>query len=354
MSTYKAWDGNDYPSPAPAGWYHASDDLWWPEGYGPGPAAVPTVEPIPPPAPAPPPQPNFEPQGFESPSAESPGDSMPDYESPRAESPTFDRDPTTVMPISTVFPNADGGAIPGHSMPAPGSDAPAPSPFGVPTTDQWSQAPVGAAPPGAAPPGSAPPGAAPPGSDIPATGGSSNKGLLIAGAALLALVVVAGVAFVLTRSSDGDDAVAFDPTAAKGSAANPHDAGDLVRISYDDPDSGERIEWTIEALEAPADSSSDGGDDADATVPLRVALTESSDLENLSLLSFKAVSSDGKRTSIGECGPLTSPLPSDRAVSVDETVEGQVCWQVPTADLATITMMIEVDGIDGAVHMKLQ
>ncbi len=44
MTTYLAWDGNEYPWPPPQGWYTAVDGRWWPEGYGPGPAtSAPTV-----------------------------------------------------------------------------------------------------------------------------------------------------------------------------------------------------------------------------------------------------------------------------------------------------------------------
>ncbi len=352
MSTYKAWDGNDYPSPPPDGWYQASDGLWWPEGYGPGPvAAEPTpaepvpVEPTPAPAPAP----------------------APSFEAPQAVAPAFDRDPTTVMPTApgpgpAPGAQADGGAIPGHAMPAPGNDPSPPASFDPPAADSWSK-PPGGGPSGFETPGapagewSQPPAAAPPPVyDTLATGGgSSNKGRLIAAAALLGLVVLGGLAFALSRGGDdGGEAVAFDPTAVKGSAANPHTAGDLVRISYDDPDGGGRTEWTIEVTESPIDTLADGGNDADATVRLRVGLSESDGAKNLSTLTFTAVSPDGDRTSSGSCAALSSPLPEDRLVSVGETAEGQVCWRVPTADLPALTMMVEVDGIDGAVHLELQ
>jgi len=40
VATYTAWDGNEYPMPTPEGWYLGTDDRWWPEGHGPGPAVV--------------------------------------------------------------------------------------------------------------------------------------------------------------------------------------------------------------------------------------------------------------------------------------------------------------------------
>ncbi len=74
----------------------------------------------------------------------------------------------------------------------------------------------------------------------------------------------------------------------------------------------------------------------------------------MSSLTFKGVSPDGHRTSTGDCDDLAEPLPEDRAVAVGEAVEGGVCWRVPTGDLSGLAMLVEVDGIDGQVHMKLQ
>ena len=49
MTTYIAWDGNEYPLPTPEGWYLGSDDRWWPDGHGPGPAVGSPVAAPPPP-----------------------------------------------------------------------------------------------------------------------------------------------------------------------------------------------------------------------------------------------------------------------------------------------------------------
>lgn len=48
MSSYIAWDGNQYQGSPPPGWYQAADNRWWPVGQGPGTAP-------PPPAPTTPP-----------------------------------------------------------------------------------------------------------------------------------------------------------------------------------------------------------------------------------------------------------------------------------------------------------
>ena len=44
MSTYVAWDGNEYPWPPQPDWYEAADGRWWPEGHGPGQAAEAVVD----------------------------------------------------------------------------------------------------------------------------------------------------------------------------------------------------------------------------------------------------------------------------------------------------------------------
>ncbi|MEZ5229592.1 MAG: hypothetical protein R2710_23890 [Acidimicrobiales bacterium] len=230
-------------------------------------------EPEPAPAPAPPPSygappaesPSFEAPRAESPSFEAPRAESPSFEAPRAESPSFDRDPTTVMP--TPQPTESG--IAGHPMPAPGP------------ADSWS-APLLALPPDSVRRSSRhgrSPGCHASRWCTTARLRHAIVGLVIQQAAPhrcrcpAALVVVAGLAFVLTRGGGGDDddVVAFDATAVKGSAANPHTAGDLVRLSYDDPDTGAATEWTIEVVAAPVDSSAGGGDTADATVNLRRA-----------------------------------------------------------------------------------
>ncbi len=349
MSTYKAWDGNDYPSPPPDGWYEGADALWWPDGYGPGPAAqaAPAPEVPAPEAPAP------------APAPEAPRPA-PAFEAPQAAAPAFDTDPTTILPTAANAP-ANPYDSPGFAPPQ-GHEQPAPAGYGAPEPERYqTPPPSGYATPNApvpADPGNwnQPPGAvSPPGYDTAAPGGgSSNKMLLMIAAGLLGLVIIAGGAFAVLRGGGDTDPVAFDPSAEKGSAANPHTAGDLVRISYDDPDSGAPREWTIEVLSEPVDTSTDGDDIADATVSLRVALTEADGSENLSKLSFLAVDSDGKRYQDGGCETVTDALPDGGLVTVGFPVEGAICWQVPAADLAGLAMMVEVDGIDGQVHMKLQ
>ncbi|MGH1493677.1 MAG: hypothetical protein ACRBK7_30495 [Acidimicrobiales bacterium] len=37
-ASYTAWDDKQYVWPPPEGWYQASDEKWWPEGYGPQPS----------------------------------------------------------------------------------------------------------------------------------------------------------------------------------------------------------------------------------------------------------------------------------------------------------------------------
>ncbi len=333
MSTYRAWDGNDYPSPPPEGWYQGSDELWWPEGYGPGPApqaADPAPAPEPTPAPAPAPAPVAEP-------APSTGATAAPYAA----------DPTTVMPTPAAPGSIGATPPPAFGTPPPAQapsafDSPRPGGFdpSSPEPMDWSQ------PPGSTPP----PGAGPAPSD--SSSGSSKVGLLIGLAALIFVLIFGGLAYLLLGSDDTEP-VAFDASAPAGSAANPHAAGDVVRLSFADPDSGASTEWTIQVVSAPVDTSP-GGDDAQATVGLQVSLDTADGPKSLSDLSFTSVAADGSKTSSGGCDAVVSPLPEDRSVAVGETVEGEVCWEVPATDLASLAMMVEVEGIDGQVHLKLQ
>lgn len=330
MSTYRAWDGNDYPSPPPDGWYEAADQQWWPEGYGPGPAAPVASDPPPtasPPAPIPPMA--APPTGGAAPA-------------PYAD--TFGADPTSVMPVA--------------GFDAPAASAPGAAPLEVPPMTTEFQAPTGPAaggyggPPGQAPAWSEPAPVGPPSGG--SSGGSSRTGLLIGVVVGLVVLAVAAGAFVFFGGDDDGEVVAFDPSAAKGTAANPHEAGDLVRISYADPETDAAIEWTVEVLEAPGDFAATPGDDAVAGVRLRVGLAQADAPKSLSTLTMRSVGADGSRTNSGDCGVLDSPMAFDRLLAIDESTEGAVCWTVPAAELGSLTMMVEVDGIDGEIHLKLQ
>lgn len=345
MTTYRAWDGNDYSSPPPDGWYEASDQQWWPEGYGPGPAVPMVADPAPIPSEAAPP-----------PTA------PPPVEAPPVGIPPMAAPPMAASPMGApeAAPFADRfGADPTSVMPTAGFDAPgAPAPGAPPLAAEF-QAPTGTADSSyGAPPGGVT-GWAEPAPIGPPTGGSSGSssrtGLLIGVvAALVILAAVAGAFVFLGGDDDDGGAVAFDPAAEKGTAANPHDAGDLVRISYTDPESGAPLEWTVEVLGAPSDVAATPGEEAVAGARMRVGLAQADAPKSLSTLTMRSVGPDGSRTDSGDCGDLESPLAFDRLLAVDESAEGGVCWTVPAEDLGSLTMVVEVDGIDGEIHLKLQ
>lgn len=184
--------------------------------------------------------------------------------------------------------------------------------------------------------------------------GSSRTGLLIGVVAGLVILALAAGAFVFFGGDDDGGAVAFDPTAPKGSAANPHDVTDLVRISYTDPDSGAATEWTVEVLSGPSADSAAAGDGAEAVARVQIGLSEADAPKSLSTITLRAAGPDGDRTDAGDCDSVTTPLAFDRLLAVNETADGEVCWTVPSDDVSALTMIVEVDGIDGAIHMKLQ
>ena len=126
--TYKAWNGQDYPSPPPEGWYKASDQTWWPEGSGPGPEKSLTAD-----APT------------QIPSAQKPGPANSPETTPAV-------DPTSKLP---TVPNQP--ATPRPTPPPTGSPNQA-SAHSQPTTPQAPSSNPASPAPGVTPPGAYPAG----------------------------------------------------------------------------------------------------------------------------------------------------------------------------------------------------
>ena len=123
--------------------------------------------------------------------------------------------PAPTEPTAPTGPPPDPGYAPTQTdVPSVPPTGPVPPAWGAPPADQAPPTAVyspdqyapGQAPPGQYPPGQYPPGQVPPGGPPPRTtppdGGGSKKGLLIGLAILVVLLIGAGTAFALTRSSD--------------------------------------------------------------------------------------------------------------------------------------------------------
>ncbi len=334
MTTYRAWDHKDYPWPPPAGWYQAADELWWPEGYGPGPAPdtpSPASEAPAPAAPAPVAPAPVAPAP-EAPSPVEPAGPAPGFaDVPVDPTTSLSTDPTTVLPTQPQGMGPPPGAATSSTF-----DRPDPMP-GMSSTPPFGGAGPEPAPGFGPPPGSMPGPAAP----------SSKKPLLIIVGAVVALLVVGGIAAAVLRSSDDDPGpVAFDAAATPGSAANPHAFGEVVRLTFDDPDSGDPVDWKIQVLSGPTPRE---GDVVGSTV--RLEYVGGAQTPNLDDFELVTIGPDGDRRDRASC---PNDLVTNRVPGAGEVVEGDVCWVVPTGDLASTSMIVQVKGVDGEVHLLLQ
>lgn len=321
--TYTAWDNNQYPSPPPADWYQAPDGLWWPEGYGPGPAAAePEVAPAPaPPVQAPPARPTPAVDSYSPPVSE-PGVGF----APPPGAPAPDLNPPTL----------DLG-------PAPGSAEANPEPA------QKSSRP--------------------------------NTGLLVALGLLVAAVLVGvPLALYLASSSDDDEADATTETTAApadnpdlplpgtgpGSLNQAWKIGDPVAVFYDNTDTGTNGRWTVRVSEPVADATSSivGVNEFNeapaagyvyALIPVEVTFKTGSADAVITDLSFNALGASGELFTVRSsyCGVVPNELSMSAGIAPGDRIVGNLCWAVPASDVASLKLVIQAEGVAGAVYVDL-
>lgn len=343
MTTYIAWDGNEYPLPTPEGWYLASDDRWWPEGHGPGPAVAP------PPAAAPPPPAAAPPPGMPS--------APPPMGAPAGAPPMGDADSV-------------------YSAPPPGSGSYAPDAFAT----------VG---------------------DGSGDGSGNGKRLLALGAVLVGLIAVGVGAFVALGSGDDDEASpattvaptqlddtdttdtsdpaateaggeddepvdSSDTTAAPESTAggssldDPLAIGETIEVRYEDFDTEEERVWNIVVLEplrnitdeVAAENQFNDPPPPDTQfmgAPVRVTYVSGPEPATLFELSFKAVGPSGVvvATFDPSCGVVPNSLDTFAELFQGGSIEGNLCWTVSTQDQEDLTMIVEVFFNDAVVYADL-
>ena len=327
MTTYIAWDGNEYPLPTPEGWYLGSDDRWWPDGHGPGPKMVAPPSTVAPSAPPPPGMPSAPPP------------------------------PQSMAPPDTIY-----------SAPPPGSPV---DPFMVAEA-------------------------------APTSSGNRSRAVLI-GVALVALLAIGvGAAVALTSDDDeGTEAVATtvfqtqaddvtegsdtttgesgdasdtpdtpDTTVAvadgKGSIDDPYAIGETLVIAYDDFESGERRTWNVVVLEPIRDITDAVAEENQFNdppeegsrfmgVPIQVTYASGPVPASLFELTFKAVGPSGVvlATFDPSCGVIPDELDTFAELFEGGTVEGNVCWSVPSGDIGDLTMIVEVFLDDTTVYADL-
>jgi hypothetical protein len=169
---------------------------------------------------------------------------------------------------------------------------------------------------------------------------------------------------------DGDASESSDTTAAvvagKGSLDDPYAVGELFPVAYEDFDSGDQRVWNIEVLEpirditdavAEENQFNDPPEEGSRFMgaPLRVTYASGPVPASLFELTFKAFGPSGVvlATFDPSCGVIPDELDTFAELFEGGTVEGNVCWAVPSGDIGELTMIVEVFLDDVSVYADL-
>lgn len=318
MTTYTAWDGNEYPLPTPEGWYLGTDDRWWPEGHGPGPAlAVPAALSGMPGAGAPP-------VGAATDWASAPETTI--YSSPAPGA----ADPNTLV----AAPAGDSGGGNGKTFIVLGAVLVLLTAIGggafllLSSGDDDDAAPATTVFQ----------------TQLDDTGDAPT-----------------------TTVADGDtSATTAAVVAGKGSIEDPYAIGDAALVQYTDGATGELRVWQVEVLSGASDITQSVLDENQFNdppaagqqfvgVPIRVTYVSGPAPASLFELTFKAIGPSGVvlTTFDPSCGVVPDALDTFAELFEGGAVEGNICWPSSPADAGDLTMMIEVFLDDEVVHIDL-
>ena len=184
----------------------------------------------------------------------------------------------------------------------------------------------------------------------------SSRGLLFAILGVVALVII-GAALFFALGGDADTTAGETVTTGPGSVSEPHPRVTGVVVFYPDADVEQR--WIVEVLEPVRDVSEEFENDGSLMLAAtRVRVTNDSGVEGASLddLRFNLVDAAGAvivRTD-NSCPPGVDDFGYAASVAVQDSVEGTVCWAIPSADLAGLILGIESSKVQGRVHIQLQ
>ena len=322
MATYIAWDGNEYPMPTPEGWYLGTDDRWWPEGHGPGPAPVA----------APPADSGLPATGL--PSAAPPLDNAPDWASAQETTIYSSPLPSSSGAASAADPTVSGGGGNGKTL-----------------------AVIGAVLVGLIAMGGLAFVLLDTGDDDEATSTSTL---------FPAEESEPDNASAATTEPGDEPASTVSVVPGKGSIEDPYAIGEQIVVEYSDGATGELRTWTIEVLGAASDITDavlaenqfNDGPDGDLRfigAPLRVTYVSGPAPASLFELTFKAVGPSGVvlTTFDPSCGVIPDALDTFAEIFEGGAVEGNVCWAASPGDADDLTMVIEVFLEDTEIHADL-
>lgn len=195
-------------------------------------------------------------------------------------------------------------------------------------------------------------------------GGRTNWPLAVAGACLAALIALL-VIYLLTRGG-GDDIDTAPPASAvsgPGSINEPYALGTDVAVYYDD-DQGVQSRWVVKVLSPVVDGTGTLAEarngqlpDGQALAVTQVRLTYESGPApgEVADLLFNAVGDSGTvyDPANNGCGTVAEPVSLDTQLQPGQFFEGNLCWQVASADLASLKLAMEAVPAEGRIHLVL-
>lgn len=318
MTTYTAWDGNEYPLPTPEGWYLGTDDRWWPEGHGPGPAAA----------------------------VPAPLAGMPPVDASPAAAPTD----WAAAPETTIYSSpAPGTADPNALAAAPADDGGGGNgkTFLVLGAVLALLVALGA------------------GAFLLLGSGDDDDAAPATTVFQTQLDDTNDAPATTVAGGDAPATTAALP-AGKGSIDDPYAVGEAAVVQYTDTATGELRVWQVEVLSPARDLTQAVLDENQFNDPpaagqqfvaasVRVTYVSGPAPASLFELTFKAIGPSGVvlTTFDPSCGVVPDALDTFAELFEGGAVEGNICWPATPADAGDLTMMVEVFLDDEVVHIDM-
>ncbi len=188
--------------------------------------------------------------------------------------------------------------------------------------------------------------------------------LVVIGVAVTAVVIL-GTLYFLLRGNSANGARGVDTSSsARGSFNQPYDFGIGVVVFYNDQTSGQERRWVIQVLTPVSDATRQLVDNAKAAAPgngevlaltrVRVTYQSGPAPGSVADLRLNAIGSSKKKlTTSDACSAVADPLQLAASLNVLESVEGNLCWKTPAADLDSLKLAVEAGPAAGTVHLAL-
>ncbi len=178
------------------------------------------------------------------------------------------------------------------------------------------------------------------------------------------LLIGAGTLVFLVAADDGEEPLDLEAAlnqTGRGSFNEPYTFGLGVVVYYHDDDLDEERRWVVQVtdpivVESSADDDqASGSDDAMVVAVARVRIMyESGPVPGQpSDLRLSAIASEPALLEPDECPAIADQLDTTIELAPTDTIEGDLCWAVPAADVEDLTLAVEAAPVQGVVFLSL-